>query len=556
MKYTIAFITSLLAACSASAQNPILRNYFTTNANPSASGVNTNAFVASASGSATNVNLYGVTISSNILAKQIILPTFNSPSAGFRLKSYNGGYPDDTVQIGYNLSDILYFPQTNTEPQIWMGFESSYQNAIARDPAFGTNLTSELYLRYQGIGKTGSGYVEPLFFGVDRVSDKIIRGDIRAERVTIANTLTYSYAEFLKTQTVFYPSANGVTNPVVAIGAVIDPSITLSIATPTPFLAMQPTVNANASKLRFYSGGGGVFDIGVGGNTAFTMFSSGGSAYECAVRNTALTPINFGHASVEMTLYTNGNLGVAYTTPTERLDVNGNIRASGTNISSATRSTNYFSADNSLGISTNLPLYTVVSNNVVVTNSITTKNGLITATNISSTASLLATNQILAGTNVTITYSNNLPVVNVNASSSGGSGGLADGGSITNITHYGSQYFPLAVNQYDASGTNMMYLSLTGNVMSVWYCTNTTAGLTWTFNSTNRQTTQPTNMVSKTWRIKTEANTEYTVAFNTNWHWMGPKPTAFKSNSVLYLNLRCYGTNESDVDATFLDEFK
>jgi hypothetical protein len=91
------------------------------------------------------------------------------------------------------------------------------------------------------------------------------------------------------------------------------------------------------------------------------------------------------------------------------------------------QASNLFSADNSLGISTNLPLYTVVSNNVAVTNSITIKNGLITATNISSTASLLATNQIQAGTNIVITYSNNLPVINSTASGTGG-------GTVTSIT--------------------------------------------------------------------------------------------------------------------------
>jgi len=145
-----------------------------------------------------------VEINGPVEATEFIMPTTYTPQATARVKTFSEGI-NDTCQFGYNLSDTLYVPNIFTEPQLWFGFESNYANSPERDPAFGTDPTSEMYLRYMPIGiSSPDGYLEPLFCNIDRPENKIIRLDLRSEHTTLAATDWTKYLEMTPSSANFY----------------------------------------------------------------------------------------------------------------------------------------------------------------------------------------------------------------------------------------------------------------------------------------------------------------------------------------------------------------
>lgn len=133
----------------------------------------------------------GITPAAATVTK-LLIPT-PSTTAKYSLRVINGGAANDTLRIGYNLSDTLYAPTLSSEPQQYLGFESSYGGR------------TEMYLRYEGIGNTGNnsvratGYVEPFYSNADRTTSLITSTFLRGESIYLQDTDQNASAAFTKT---------------------------------------------------------------------------------------------------------------------------------------------------------------------------------------------------------------------------------------------------------------------------------------------------------------------------------------------------------------------
>jgi hypothetical protein len=266
------------------------------------------------------------TSTTDIKVSKYVLPTTNVPDATASFKTFDGGVPNDTAQFGYNLSDTLYAPSTSTEPQLWLGFESNFPNNPARDPAFGTNSSSEMYVRFSPIGgSTSADYLESLFTNYDRVTNKIIRSDFRAEHITFGNTPDGSYETYFE----MFPTYMQAKKPVQINGT---GGISLAIQDVDAIQLIKSTTGANRTRLRFQNTGG-ISEIGQDNSAGTGIFGVASPAYSLSFRNQATTPIIFGHTSPEVTILDGGNVGIGTTSPSAKLDVAGEVSSTAVTVS-------------------------------------------------------------------------------------------------------------------------------------------------------------------------------------------------------------------------------
>lgn len=95
---------------------------------------------------------------------------------------------------------------------------------------------------------------------------------------------------------------------------------------PTSVLTLQSTTSTNPAYITI--GNTSSLRLGVEGSTGGTLLT-GSSAYSSAIRASGTNPLHFGvNSSTVMTMLNGGNVGIGTTTPTEKLEVNGNIKAS------------------------------------------------------------------------------------------------------------------------------------------------------------------------------------------------------------------------------------
>ena len=157
---------------------------------------------------------------------RLAFKTTNKPSATYTMKGYAGG-TNDTWQVGYNLSETLYVPNDDTEPQIWFGLESNFPNTESTDPSHGTNRTAEAYIRFHEIGSSEStGYRHAFFVNYDVETHEVIRHELYGERIVLGTEnsgslvkyfqVTGSGAQFFVPTTLFYTYSSSSAGTTVA----------------------------------------------------------------------------------------------------------------------------------------------------------------------------------------------------------------------------------------------------------------------------------------------------------------------------------------------------
>jgi hypothetical protein len=104
--------------------------------------------------------------------------------------------------------------------------------------------------------------------------------------------------------------------------------VPFAINVPEPLLLLNALTDTNSAQIKFRNNAGDTI-VGIAGNVATDIFSSGGTAYGFGINNTATTPISFGHNAVEMTLLNGGRVGIGNAAPLAQLAVTGVSSASG-----------------------------------------------------------------------------------------------------------------------------------------------------------------------------------------------------------------------------------
>lgn len=123
------------------------------------------------------------------------LPTFFSPAGVQYSVQYNSGFTQDTMQVGYNLGNHIYSPQSLSEPQLYWGFEANWTSSLQ----YLNVPTMESYLRMYKAGDTsGSFAFEPYgshwsrLPGEESILDTYVRGD----RIWLRDSAARNLAEF------------------------------------------------------------------------------------------------------------------------------------------------------------------------------------------------------------------------------------------------------------------------------------------------------------------------------------------------------------------------
>ena len=149
-----------------------------------------------------------------------------------------------------------------------------------------------------------------------------------------------------------------------------------------------------------------------------------------------------------------------------------------------------------------------------------------------------------------MTASTNANVVTFNSTATGGGGGgVSDGSAVTNLVFW-KQMFSRSVPVYDST-TNIV-IDLSQGVIFTLNCTNSVTDVYPNNIAINIALTNIAVATNGNYgfglRLRTPANSEYGMTWNTNWNAISMVPLVLASNQVYWISGRVNGTNQSDID--------